>query len=749
MPRYCKQCGHRNPDDSRFCEQCGVGLAPAASPAGTPPGNRAHVRNAAPAAAQPSARPSGSGAFRLAVLAMTLAVVAGIGYLYATPYLALRELKAAFDRKAFRELGGAMDVASLKKNLKDSIANAKIQVQKDDAEVGIRSKEGLDGLEALLGFGIDQGLDKLLSPEALGQLEAASAKKEDVIAQLVPENRRGEIAGLVADLESKTEISTGYAGIDAFEVRASHPKLGKAVMVLTRQGLAGWRVSGVDLGNVLPTVMRRFDMATSEVALADAALWKKDIARARAWAERAAEQELPGGSLRLAMVMIGAPSGRGDAMEGIKRASHVAAMGDASAALMLARVYESGLEVPEDAAEAVKWYKRAFELQANTEVASRISWIYTYGRKGVPQDYREAAEWARRAADWSQGKHGDYRSYFERRHVALSALVRGDEESTVHKRGQWMRGGEIEIAPGEGIGPVRFELTPAQSLEMLGDCDSWSSTGKQGWCGYVAWNWGLTLVFDLDASALPVVIRSSRQFPRRLKTIAIFNPSGQTEESPRIGGGGVDDALQRLGAEKRRDKRWVWWCPLQKEDVLANYSLPLDQRWLGSATAFVWPSITVVRCDGNGRVARVELANPAESRLSNASGVSSVNDSDSAKRGAILEVVAIAGACKTSVQEYVAARTDLPSDARAAGCSAGSMYAESVSVVAGQVAVRVRNVDASVDGRSLYLTPTSDSTPPSVRTTGGGPILGWHCGTDAPPAAYGYFPAVCRQAQLR
>jgi len=55
---------------------------------------------------------------------MTLAVVVGIGYLYATPYLALRELKAAFDRKAFRELGGAMDVASLKKSLKDSIANA-------------------------------------------------------------------------------------------------------------------------------------------------------------------------------------------------------------------------------------------------------------------------------------------------------------------------------------------------------------------------------------------------------------------------------------------------------------------------------------------------------------------------------------------------------------------------------------------------------------------------------------------------
>jgi len=678
---------------------------------------------------------------------MTLAVVVGIGYLYATPYLALRELKAAFDRKAFRELGGAMDVASLKKSLKDSIANARIQVQKDDAEVGIKSKEGLDGLEALLGFGIDQGLDKLLSPEALGQLEVASAKKEDVIAQLVPENRRGEIAGLVADLESKTEISTGYAGIDAFEVRASHPKLGKAVMVLSRQGLAGWRVSGVDLGNVLPTVMRRFDMATSEVALSDAALRKKDIAKARAWAERAAEQELPGGSLRLAMVMIGAPSGRGDAMEGIKRASHEAAMGDASAALMLARVYESGLEVPEDAAEAVKWYKRAFELRATSAVAIRLSWIYTYGRRGVPQNYREAAEWAKRAAEWYQGKNNQGRVLLETRHAALSALAIGNGDSKEHKQGRWRRGADLKIVSSQGAGPIRFVASPADNLAAMGDCDLWSKTGKGalGWCTYIAWNWNISMLFELDSGALPVVIRSSQQFPRRLARIRIYNPSGQVEESLQFEQGSLEDALRRLGAEERREKRRVWYCPLMNEDLLSNLSPHLES---GSATAFVWPSIVVVRCDGNGRVVEVDLSNPAVSGIM-ASGVTSVDGSDSAKRGAILEVAAIAGACKTAVQEYVAARNDLPSDAWAAGCSSTAFgYAESVSVVAGQVAVRIRNVDASVDGSSLYLTPTSNSTPPSVRATRGRPILGWHCGTDAASAAYKFFPTVCRQVPL-
>ncbi|MCW2621740.1 MAG: domain containing protein [Frankiales bacterium] len=34
MPVFCTQCGHQNPDDSRFCAQCGAAL-PAPQPSGT------------------------------------------------------------------------------------------------------------------------------------------------------------------------------------------------------------------------------------------------------------------------------------------------------------------------------------------------------------------------------------------------------------------------------------------------------------------------------------------------------------------------------------------------------------------------------------------------------------------------------------------------------------------------------------------------------------------------------------------
>jgi pSer/pThr/pTyr-binding forkhead associated (FHA) protein len=35
---YCTSCGHRNPDEARFCSQCGTRLVTAAAPAGATPG---------------------------------------------------------------------------------------------------------------------------------------------------------------------------------------------------------------------------------------------------------------------------------------------------------------------------------------------------------------------------------------------------------------------------------------------------------------------------------------------------------------------------------------------------------------------------------------------------------------------------------------------------------------------------------------------------------------------------------------
>ncbi len=125
---------------------------------------------------------------------------------------------------------------------------------------------------------------------------------------------------------------------------------------------------------------------------------------------------------------------------------------------------------------------------------------------------------------------------------------------------------------------------------------------------------------------------------------------------------------------------------------------------------------------------------------------------DYLKRSKITEVTSIAGACKTSVTEFAAAKAKLPTTSDEAGCTldpAGTQYAEKLTVTAGKIDVFVRNIDkTNVDGKFLRLAPTSDSNPPSKAAADGETILGFHCGTDATAPNYKFFPANCRQAPL-
>ena len=57
----------------------------------------------------------------------------------------------------------------------------------------------------------------------------------------------------------------------------------------------------------------------------------------------------------------------------------------------------NGQGVPQDYAEAVNWYRKAAD-QGNADAQSNLGWMYCTGR-GVPQDDAEAVSWYRKAAD--------------------------------------------------------------------------------------------------------------------------------------------------------------------------------------------------------------------------------------------------------------------------------------------------------------------------------------------------------------
>ena len=75
----------------------------------------------------------------------------------------------------------------------------------------------------------------------------------------------------------------------------------------------------------------------------------------------------------------------------------LAEQGVSDAQFNIGVIYDSGLGLEQDTAEAVKWYRRAAE-QGDAEAQTRLGLMYDNGR-GVPQDNAEAMKWWRRAAE--------------------------------------------------------------------------------------------------------------------------------------------------------------------------------------------------------------------------------------------------------------------------------------------------------------------------------------------------------------
>ena len=88
------------------------------------------------------------------------------------------------------------------------------------------------------------------------------------------------------------------------------------------------------------------------------------------------------------------PEDDADAAKWYRRAAE---QGDADAQYRLGEMYFHGTGVPEDEAEAAKWYRRAAE-QGHAAAQSSLGDMYRYGW-GVPQDSVEAVAWYRCAAE--------------------------------------------------------------------------------------------------------------------------------------------------------------------------------------------------------------------------------------------------------------------------------------------------------------------------------------------------------------
>ncbi len=138
-----------------------------------------------------------------------------------------------------------------------------------------------------------------------------------------------------------------------------------------------------------------------------------------------------------------ATEGKAQAEKGMEELKLAAEQGDAEAQFRLGQMYYEGEGVPQDNAEAFKWYRMVAE-QGDASAQYRLGWMYHSG-KGVPQDYAEAVRWYRTAAE--QG-HANAQFILGFMYENGEGIPQGDVEAV-----KWFR-----MAAEQGIALAQYSL---------------------------------------------------------------------------------------------------------------------------------------------------------------------------------------------------------------------------------------------------------------------------------------------------
>jgi len=101
--------------------------------------------------------------------------------------------------------------------------------------------------------------------------------------------------------------------------------------------------------------------------------------------------------MRLILILTALLAYQGAAASELDDMKALADTGMAEAQYVLGWMYATGEGVPENDAEAVKWYRKAAD-QGNADAQYNLGYMYANG-EGVPENDAEAVKWYRKAAD--------------------------------------------------------------------------------------------------------------------------------------------------------------------------------------------------------------------------------------------------------------------------------------------------------------------------------------------------------------
>ena len=234
--------------------------------------------------------------------------------------------------------------------------------------------------------------------QAAGKLTSYEAKLSDLIngkVVRIPQQATSRLL-ITPKIPSGTGLSLGLISGGSFEQAANHTKIGTQITTLA-----------LELLKQHPDGIRYVDLV-NEISKKDARLNVSTI-RGNVWNLHA---KFPDKVFKPAYGLFRLTEFRDEETGEPREAAQSAAaaskkktsggrgaaeQGAAAAQYDLGNMHREGEGVPQDDAEAVKWYRRAAD-QGNASAQFNLGVMYAKGQ-GVPKDDTEAVKWYRRAAD--------------------------------------------------------------------------------------------------------------------------------------------------------------------------------------------------------------------------------------------------------------------------------------------------------------------------------------------------------------
>jgi hypothetical protein len=174
----------------------------------------------------------------LAPFAFLALLFAGV-WLYFTPWLAMRKIQAAAERGDAETLNEMVDFPAFRESVKQGVRTAVSReiTQSDDTSNPFAAIGGM-----IAGALVGPMVDGLVTPEGIAALTNGIRPDSDG-------HRGGNGGERERTIDPDVEIKRGYEGVDRFVIHFVDEKSGeeKLALVMRRQGLADWKLSGVRL----------------------------------------------------------------------------------------------------------------------------------------------------------------------------------------------------------------------------------------------------------------------------------------------------------------------------------------------------------------------------------------------------------------------------------------------------------------------------------------------------------------------